>query len=662
MQNEFKYLFTPLRIGNVVVKNRLFSPAYQTGLATDSMPGQRFLRYQLERAQGGLSLIILPGIVHPSGHSTRGAPHIYLFADRIIPYYKKLSNAVHKEGTKMFQQLAHCGMHTKYDDTLLPVWAPSPIPSTHKRETPREINVDEMQEVTDSYAKAARRAKEGGLDGVEIHASTSSIVLQFLSPLTNRRQDEYGGSLENRLKFLLQIIGEVRNEVGTDFVLGVRLCADEFVEGGLTIDDAKQIGRFLESTKKIDYLNINAANYYNYYMIVPPMDVSLGYLVPYAAEIKEQVENVPIFVAGRITDPVQAEQILADRQADMIGVARAAICDPQFAKKAREGRIEDIRTCVGCNQMCIGGLFRGKHISCTQNPAAGREESMGVKTILPAKSPKNVLVIGGGPAGLETARVAALRGHRVTLYEKSDELGGQVNLAKKAPMREELGDITRFLERQVRNLGVGLRLGVEAKSPTIRREQADAVVVATGSVPQRNGFSFYHPSMEGIPGADRPNVFTVWDVLMDKEDIGIRIVVVDERGDTQGPSVAEYLADKGKVVTIVSWFLSVGLDYSPTQGLKLLYTRLFEKGIVMVPQTGVKEIKENKVVTSHVYSGEESEIEADSVVLAMGYTANDSLYRELEGGIEELYAVGSCVAPRNIFMAIYEGNKVARRL
>ena len=648
---QFNYLFTPLDIGPITVRNRIVSPAHLTLFAKDHLPSETDLYYYLERAKGGIGLIITGSThVHHTSASNFGGD-VWNYDDRIIPWYQKISSAVHDYGSKILVELSHAGRQGGSGSTMLSLVAPSAIrPPERFFETPHELDIDEIAEIIEAFGQAARRAKEGGLDGVELHGAHGNLIAQFMSPYANKRTDRYGGSLENRLRFALEVVDCVREQVGDDFVVGMRISGDEFVDGGLTFDEMKVIARRLDAAGRLDFLDISASTYSNYLataMHMPPMAIPPGSLIYLSAGIKEMV-SLPVICVGRINDPIQAEKILANGQADLIGMCRAIICDPELPQKSREGRLDDIRTCVACMEGCTGHIARGKPITCIQNPIVGREKDWGV--MKPAKSIKKVVVAGGGPGGMEAARIASLRGHKVTLYEKEEQLGGQVLIAAKAPFRENFSEIARYLSRQLSKAGIFLKLGIMATADMIRAEKPDAVIVATGSTP-------YIPL---IPGMDRENVLTDWDVLQENAEIGEKVVIIDEEGYMRGCSVAEFLADRNRRVEILTPLFYIGMQIEEKTRI-LLYQRLLEKGVIMTPHTRVKEIRGKTVITLNTFTNTERVVEGvDTIVLAFGGQANNQLYRDLKGQVKELYAVGDCVAPRQVEHAIYEGHRVGR--
>lgn len=652
MAKPFRYLFSPLKIGSTVVPNRIFFPAHLTNFAEGNMPSERHAYYYAERAKGGAGLVITEEqSVHPSDHAYEKL--IHAFDKRVISGYRLITHMVHRHGAKIFAQINHNGGESSSLYSRLAVWAPSPVPDPQFREVPKEMEQEDIEEVIEGFAKAACHAKEGGFDGIELQASHSSLIRQFLSPYTNRRSDEYGGGLENRMKFCLQVIDAVRQVVGGNFVVGIRLCGDELIDGGLNVEDMVEIARRLASAGNIDYINISIGTVSrSLFLVDGSMHVPPGYALFISSAIRKAVD-LPVFGVGRIKDPVQAEHILVEGHADMVGMVRAQISDPEFANKAREGRVEDICFCLSCNQGCIGRVGVNVSLSCLQNPASGREKELGMGTLKPAAKKKRVMVVGGGPGGLATAKIAALRGHEVTLYERENQLGGQVNLASKVPNRAEFGDVIRNLLHDIQRLGVKLKLGEEATPEVIERENPDAVVVATGSL----------PSTPGIPGAEQENVFEVREVLEGEAKVGERVVLIDQVGFHQATSAAEFLADQGKQVEMLTSAFYAGQGLGTTLDLELWYWRAQSKGINIISNVSVLEISGNSLKLLNHYSGKEWFIEGvDTFVFATPGRANDSLYFSLKGKIKELYRVGDCIAPRRAHAAVLEGHRVGRAL
>jgi mycofactocin system FadH/OYE family oxidoreductase 2 len=653
MTAAFKFLFAPIQLGTVLVPNRIVSTAHATAYAKDGIPTERLIAYHEARARGGVGLIITGAtVVHPT------SPYdeynlLCNLDDRIIPAYQQMAKAVQKYGTRIMAQLSHMGRSGETDDSRYPLYGPSPIADEIRREPPAEMDVELIEEIIEAYGKAAARAREGGLDGVEIHGGHSSLVAQFMSPYANQRTDAYGGNRKKRLLFVKQVIQAVRKNVGRDFTVGLRLSGDEFVDGGLTLDDVKENARDLEATEMLDFIDVTAgtdSNPHSYYMHYSPMFVPLGNLTHLSAAIREMV-SLPIITVGRINDPVLAEKILADGLADMVGMTRAALCDPDFPQKAREGRIDDIRHCIACNQGCFKRIFKAQPITCIQNPAAGKERTLG--PLHKAAAARKVVVVGGGPAGLETARVAAERGHQVILMEREPTLGGQIRLASQAPGRQEFGEVILYLSRQVEKAGVDIRLGEEGTVKQILGLAPDAVVIAAGA----------RPVIPDITGARSANVVTAWDILGGKVPDGRRFAVCDgDKEDQVAVGTAEYLADLGKEVEIISKLPHIGKDLDILNFIPICQ-RLLEKGVKLTPHTGIGEINKQRVVLYNVYTGaQEFRKDVDVVVFAAGRVAEDGLYWALKGKISNLHRIGDCLAPRSVLSAIGEGTRVGRIL
>jgi thioredoxin reductase len=474
-----------------------------------------------------------------------------------------------------------------------------------------------------------------------------------MSPYANQRTDAYGGNRKKRLLFVKQVIQAVRKNVGRDFTVGLRLSGDEFVDGGLTLDDVKENARDLEATEMLDFIDVTAgtdSNPHSYYMHYSPMFVPLGNLTHLSAAIREMV-SLPIITVGRINDPVLAEKILADGLADMVGMTRAALCDPDFPQKAREGRIDDIRHCIACNQGCFKRIFKAQPITCIQNPAAGKERTLG--PLHKAAVARKVVVVGGGPAGLETARVAAERGHQVILMEREPTLGGQIRLASQAPGRQEFGEVILYLSRQVEKAGVDIRLDEEGTVEQILGLAPDAVVIAAGA----------RPLIPDITGARSAKVVTAWDILGGKVPDGRRFAVCDgDKEDQVAVGTAEYLADLGKEVEIISKLPHIGKDLDILNFIPICQ-RLLEKGVKLTPHTGIGEINKQRVVLYNVYTGaQEFRKDVDVVVFAAGRVAEDGLYWALKGKISNLHRIGDCLAPRSVLSAIGEATRVGRIL
>jgi mycofactocin system FadH/OYE family oxidoreductase 2 len=650
---RYRHLFSPLRVGPITVANRVVFAAHLTNYAVDGLPSEQHAAYYAARAAGGVGLVIT------EEHSTHPTdwPYeklIHGFQRDVIPGYRRITEAVHAHGVPIVAQLNHNGGQSSGMYSRLPVWAPSPVPDPMFREVPKEVDHAEIAEIVAGYARVAGHCAEGGFDGVELQCSHSSIVRGFLSPATNRRTDRYGGSLENRARILLEIIDAVRAAIGTERALGVRLCGDELIEGGTTIDEAVEVARMVEATGQVDYINtsIGVATS-TLYMIEASMAIPPGYALFIANAIRRAV-RLPVVGVGRIKDPVQAERALAEGHCDLVGVVRGQIADPDFMAKARAGYATEIRTCLSCNQECVGRMGLNRWLGCIENPRTGHEA---VPLPPPGPRPKRVLVVGGGPAGLQAASTAARRGHRVTLFERAATTGGQVAVAASVPGRAEFLDLVRNLLAECRRHGVDIRTGTEVTAARLREEAPDEVVLATGARPQP-------PHWAG--GLDR--VVDVRDVLEGRAAPSGGVLVVDDLGFHQATSVAELLADRGCRVRVSTSGMVVGQDLGVTLDLEMFTVRARNKGIGQTTDEVVLSAAAEATgggvvlqVLTHT-TGAMAEVRADWVVCAVHQEPEDELWHALKGAPFPVHRAGDCLTPRRAHAAVIEGDRVGAAL
>jgi 2,4-dienoyl-CoA reductase-like NADH-dependent reductase (Old Yellow Enzyme family)/thioredoxin reductase len=636
-------LFTPLRIGPLQLKNRIAMAPMATHYADETgAVTERLKNYYLERARGGAGLIILEsGYIHPLGRG--GIRRMGLHEDRLIPGLRGLVDAVHAEGAKISSLLHHAGRQINVKNTRgqYPVSASS-LPSGMEAVVPRTLKVQEIEELVEGFGQAARRSLAAGFDAILIHAAHGYLIHQFLSPLSNIRRDRYGGTFTRRLRFLQEIVLRCQESIGKDFPLMVRISASEFIPGGITLKDGKKIARRLEEWG-VKAIHVSGGTHDTVEMEIPPMAIPRGCLVHLAEGIKEAV-SIPVGAVGKIVEPKMAEEILQQGKSDLIAMGRALLADPEFPRKAREGRFQDIRPCIGCLQGCRDYLYQGLPITCLVNAQAGREMEF---RISPAENRKKVFIIGGGPGGMEAARVAALRGHEVTLAEKENHLGGQFRLASLPGGKREIRGYLDYLSGQLKKLGIKIRLNQEVTPEDLKGIKADAVILAAGGI----------PLLPPIPGFDRENVITAWQALAHPEKAGKKVVIIG--GGSVGAETAEFLLDHKKDVTLVEMLPEIAGDAEKVNR-KVLLRSLGEKGVKIRVLTQATAILAEGVEVE--FDGNKETLPADTVVLATGIRPNNDLEAALRPLPAKLHKVGDCTKPRKAIDAIHEGFQAAVKL
>ncbi|HEY32430.1 MAG TPA: FAD-dependent oxidoreductase [Dehalococcoidia bacterium] len=636
MSGDFKRLFEPGQIGKMQVKNRIVMPPMGTGYHDKGgYVSQRLIDYLEARAKGGVGLIIVE-VTAPSLECNASNFQLTLGDDSYISGFKELAEIVHQYGAKIAVQLQHSSWELRNGERAQVGPSAVTVPARVMGVTgtpPHELTLDEISQRVQWFAAAAGRAKEAGLDGVEVHGAHQYLVASFLSPSTNQRTDKYGGTVDNRARFMIEILQAIREVVGPDYPVWPRLNGQEFgFEDGLTIEETRQtVPMFVEAGA--DAIHVSGYGAYSFAIRAPICDMP-GFLVPIAAEVKK-VSSVPVIAVGRL-DAELGEQVLEQGKADFISIGRRLMADPELPNKAADGKLDEIIPCINCMDCIERPVTEGRGTACAVNAAMGREREYHIQ---PADKVKKVVVIGGGPAGMEAARVAALRGHQVMLYEKAPELGGQLIVAALPPYKEEIALLTAYMSDQLTRAGVDSRLNVEATPDAIIGDKPDALVIAVGGT----------PIIPEMPGVDNPNVVTAQDVLAGRE-VGQNVVIIG--GGMVGCETGHFLAEKGKHVTIVEMLKRMANDMSPMVRRRLL-DGLRAKEVVMITGASCEEIAENSVTVTA--EEKKTEIPADSIILAVGYQPNNALYQALEGKVPEVYCIGDAAKPQRIREAINDG-------
>lgn len=640
---KFPLLLSPIRIGTMEVKNRFVVPPMATGLADpDGNPTEKHVTYWGARAKGGYGLLIVEATaVDPLG---KGSPwdEPGIWDDKFIPKWKRVVEEVHKYGVKVALQLHHAGRQTTRNKINGQPVAPSAIPCPIGKEMPRELTTEEVYELIEKFGDAARRARDAGFDAVEVHGAHGYLIAQFMSPYTNKRIDEFGGDFMSRMKFPIEIIRSIRRKVGRDYPVIFRLSGDELVAGGRNVDDSRGVAQVMEKVG-VDAIHVSAGVYASAFYIIAPSAVPPAFNVYAAEEIKKAV-GIPVIAVGRINDPVLAENILETGKADMVALGRASLADPEFPNKVAAGAIEEISPCIGCMQACAGYLFDPgqPHISCLVNPFTCREDELKMEKV---DNPKKVMVVGGGPGGLEAAWILAKRGHHVTLYEKENVLGGQYRIGAIPPTKQDISRAIKYYITMGKKYGVSYKLGVEVTEELIDKEKPDTVILATGGV----------PLIPDIKGIDNPRFVKAVEVLEGKKQVGRNVLVVG--GGMVGAETADFLGEHFRKVTIIEMLPEIARDEQDAVR-HFLMERLNKYGVRVLTNATVKEFLDDGVV--YEKDGKEEKLTGfDTVVLAMGATSYNPLEERINGKVREVYAIGDAVRARKALEAIEEAARVA---
>jgi len=683
-------LFQPLKIGPCETHNRILFGSHTTNLARHNLLSQQHADYYAARARGGTGIIVLEEhIVHSSDMPYESA--VLGFLPATTQAVASVAERVHAHGALAFVQLNHNGQQSSSYHHQREMWAPSPVPDVASREVPKAMEQADIRAVIAGFAQVARTVTQAGADGVELQVADRSLLRQFLSPLTNQRSDTYGGSLEHRLRFVQETLEAVHAAIGTGRVLGMRFCADELAPwAGLTPEQGLEIARLLATTGRVHYMTVTMGSIFSTHMFPfhASMHVSPGYAAHLAGAIKAAVD-VPVFAAGRIMTAAQAERVLAEGQADGVEMIRALIADPNLPRLSRAGHAARVRPCISCNQGCQVRGEMNATINCNVNPdvihaqplhpsgenplpslpvdtsrrGEGGEERRGgplwspgsfPPEKLPERSGQQVYIIGAGPAGLEAARTASLRGRQVILYEREAAPGGTVALAAKGPGRGELQLIIDYLHSELEQLGVELHTGIEVTAAMILAQQPHTVVVATGAHTGQG--------LLPVPGHDLPHVTDVRRVLAGELLGGKRMVVIDETSSHGVLSAVEMLAAAGKSVELVTGDFYAGRDLVATHDLVLWKQRVLPHGVIITPHTNVVRIEPGQVIVVDRFAEGERALPADAVVLGTYERPSQELYLALKGHVPRLFRIGDCVAPRRIEQAILEGRQVGEQV
>jgi 2,4-dienoyl-CoA reductase-like NADH-dependent reductase (Old Yellow Enzyme family) len=684
---RYPNLLSPFILNKLTLRNRIVSTAHAEVYAEPGgLPGDRYIRYYEEKAKGGLGLAICGGSSPVAIDSPQGWwKSVNLSTDKIVEPLSRLAETMHKHGAKIMIQATHMGRRNAYHGEHWPhLMTPSGVREPVHRGNAKTIEVEEIRRIIQDFVAAAKRVKAAGMDGIEISAAHQHLIDQFWSPRTNFRTDEWGGSLENRMRFGREVLMAVREAVGTDFVVGLRMCGDEFHEDGLDHETLKQIAQAMAETKLIDFISVvgSGADTHNTLAnCMPPMALPPEPFVHLAAGIKSVVD-IPVMHAQSIRDPNQAERILEAGMVDLVGMTRAQIADPHMVTKIRDGREDEIKQCVGANY-CIDRQYNGLDVLCVQNAATSREATMPHLIEKSAGPKRKVVVVGGGPGGLEAARVARSRGHDVVLFEKSDVVGGQINLAAKAPQREQMAGIVRWFDMETKRLGVDRRLGVTATAEMILAEQPDIVVLATGG----RSYTGQVPAW----GVEDGLAVSAWDILSGTVEPGKNVLVYDAMSTHAGSGVADFIATRGNAVEIVTPDVKIADDVGGTT-FPVFYRRLYALDVVLTPNYWLDKVYRDGekliAVIRNEYTEAQEERAVDQVVIENGTTPNDGLYwalkdaslnkgqvdihklfasepqpvlsENLDGDRFLLFRVGDCISPHNIHGAIYDALRLCK--
>jgi len=657
----YSNIFQPLELRHRRLDNRVVFGAHTANMSDMGLPGERHRGYYEERALGGAAMIVVePMPVHATAVLTRG--NFRHCDDAVIPHFRKLTDAVHAHGTTILQQLYHVGQHGDSDLSFMPHWSPSGLPSYHDSDGSHAMRESEILEVIDCFTRAAQRCQAAGFDGVDLFAAYHALLDQFWTPWSNRRNDRWGGSLENRCRLSLSIINSIREACGEDFIIGISIGYAENTPYIMTLEDFQEVIELHDRGGNLDYVSCGSGNYVDYERVMPTFVYGEKQGVPLAAALKQIVKHAKVTAESHIRTPENADYTIASGASDLVSIVRGQIADPHLVNKAREGRDEDIRGCISCNQMCWGRRSRDYWISCLINPSAGREFEWGGDRFNKAAIAKKVLVVGGGPAGMEAARCAAERGHQVTLAEALGDLGGQFRLAGLAPRRGQITELMNWYLRQFEKLGVEVRYFSPMDEQDIIEFAADEVVLATGSMPDGLAKQRWLPQVDELPGLGNGNIFSCEEVFRDQAELGKSVIVLDEGGNYRGTGTAWYLADKGHEVSVVTPDPMIGEELTRTTADSLIRENLARLGAKFILESVIDHWHGDRADIRSLLDDSTTCIEASAIVTA----TTNVVYNEVELALAEtgvhFHVIGDAAAPRQAPFAFHDGRKIGLAL
>lgn len=654
-----RHLLSPIELRGHALRNRIVFGAHTNNMAEAGLPGPRSRAYLLERALGGAAMIVCePVPAHRTGVLTRG--NFLAETDEIIPSFRALTGPVKEAGAVIVQQIYHIGAHGDSDLSFRPHWSPSGHPSYHDSDGSHRMTAAEIEELIAAHIAAAIRCREAGFQGVEVWGAYQSLIEQFWTPWSNTRDDDWGGSLENRTRFSRRVIEGIRRACGEDFIIGLAVSTSDAFDVTLSVESLAEIVALHDATGHVDYVTVGHGGYLDFERLMPTFLFGEKLTAPVTEILKGAVTHAKVTSEAHIRTPENAEAVIASGQADLVSIVRGQIADPHLARKVAEGRAGDVRGCISCNQMCWGRRSRDYWISCLINPSAGREWEWGGDRFTPAETPRDVLVVGAGPAGLEAARAAAERGHRVEIAEAAPQVGGQFRLAGMQPRRGQILELLDWYERQFAKLGVTLRLNTFLDEEDIAAHPAAHVILATGSLPDPEARQRWLPSEPRLPGLENGNVWSAEEVMRREARLGDTVVVLDEGGNWRGVGTAWAIAEQGRRVVLVTPDAFVGKEIARTSADGPARGRLARLGARLVTEHVVARWHGNGATIRSLLTGAEETVAASALVVATTNRAFDPFPESFPG--KTLHRIGDCAAPRQAPYAFHDGRRVALQL